>query len=688
MNDTALGFGEFAIGLAWLALTLGLVTAITAVLLRRRCAGLPPRAAVCAGWIIGFAVLVVVHVVPAAVGVLSRPAVLIAAGICLGAALLVSPAPRMPRAEPEPPTRDTTASWVIAGLAVGAFLVWLAAAASGRVLNPVDGTDVATQNLPLIANWIDTGSFWNVNEFSPLVTHGSYPHNSVVAFLALVLPWDSDFAVRLLGYALLPLTAFTAFALARELGAPRATAATLGVAGTAVPVLGFATVQLTMPDVVLFPSFLGAVFFLVRHHRTGATADLVLAGVGLGLAFGAKWYGVSDVAVVLVVWAIASLVAGRAVAAVARQAAALVGLIVAFGGIWLVRNWVEYGNPLYPLDVSPLGIELWAAPPDPVRERAGESLVGALGDPGMFASHLLPVLRDSLGFVGLALAIGAAVVAGWVLLRRRARAASWRDGATAAVAVAALAVLAAYVVTPYTAGPEGSTTLASINARYALPGLLLAAAACAAAAGWSARARWVIESVALVVLLDALSRSASVTLGRVAIAAIVVAGVAGIVYVARDRAVRAFHGHRAPALAGALALLAIVALVGGYRGQQRYAENRLAQDPTFAAVIQRAPPGSTIATAGLWEPDGPPPTLAMLGPKMQNEVSYLGPVVDSQLRRYSSAEELERAVREGGFDLIIAGNAPAPESKWLRDMDLPVLASSARFTLYAAGEAS
>lgn len=683
MNETSLAFGDYLAGLAWLLTTLGLVAAVTALVMRRRFAGLPRHAACCAAWIIGFGALIVVHVVPAAIGVLSRPAVLAAAALCLGLALLVPRGSRMPLEERESEPRSPGVSWAIAALATGAFAAWLLAAASGRALNPIDGTDVAIQNLPLIANWIGSGSIWEVNEFAPFVTHGSYPHNSIVAMLALVLPWESDFAVRLLGFALLPLVPASVYALARELGAARAAAITFGIAGASVPVLGFATVQLTMPDVVLFPSLLAGVLFLVRHQRTGATADLVLGGLGLGLAFGSKWYGVSDVAIVVVVWAIASLLAGRALRAVVRQGAALAGLIAAFGGVWLVRNWVEYGNPLYPLDVAPFGIRIWDAPPDPVREQAGQSLAGALRHPSDFADTLLPVLRDSLGYAGLALTIGAVAVALWFLARRRQRSTPWRNGATAAVAVAALGMVAAYVITPYTAGPEGSTTLAFINSRYALPGLLLAAAACAAAVGGSPRTRSLAELVALGVIVDGLVNSASADAGRVMVAAGILTALAAGAWAGRATLARAWSGHRRGVVAVAAALAATAAVVGGARLEQRYAENRLAQDPTFAAVIEHAPAGSAIATAGLWDRSGPPPTLAMLGPRMQNEVSYLGPIVDAQLRRYESGEDFERAVVDGSYDLIIAGNAASPEARWLRELGLPVIARSERFTLYA-----
>ncbi len=261
-----------------------------------------------------------------------------------------------------------------------------------------------------------------------------------------------------------------------------------------------------MPDAVLFSAFATGLAFLARHRRTAATADLVLAGLALGVAFGTKWYGVSSVIVVLTVWAATRLLAGVGWRDVGRQSAVLVGLVAAAGGVWLLRNLALSANPVFPLDVAPLGVTVFPGPPDPLRELVGFTIAGYFDQPDVWADYLYDQYRAAAALPAIVFAAGALAAVGVLLLRARLRLPRGEH----AVALTALALIglltAVYSLTPYSAlGPQDRPTFAGANVRYLVPAMIVAAALGAWASGRLGRAGpLVLSAVGLVAVLDGL----------------------------------------------------------------------------------------------------------------------------------------------------------------------------------------
>ncbi len=664
---------DYIVGAAWWASTTAAVAGAAWLVVRARLSHLWPVARAVALAVVFLTGLVAVHVIPGALGLLTRPAVLLLALVVLAGATRVRPVRREPEPEPEPVAADSAASWVLAATGVLALAGFVVAAASERVTHHVDHIDMATWDLPMIAQWMQSRSLWGVHEFVPLFTHGSYPHNGDVVLLSAMLPWQSDFAVRWVAYAMLALAGLALYHLARELRAPRAAAALLAAALLAMPAVTVTALDYAMPDTLLIPAFAAGVAFLVRHVRTGARSDLVLAGLALGLAFGSKWYGVSAVAVTALVWAGARLAARRPAGDVAREGGILVGVVLAVGGFWLLRDLVSYGDPLYPVRV-PL---LFDPPPDPLRARLGFTLAHYLGDPSVLRHAVLPQLRSSLGLSALIAMVAAlaTMVAGALRLRR---APGRREAIRLAIAVAALLVAAAYAVTPYSAlGPAGDPLLLAANARYAVPAVVLGLALAASVAVRRPALRLGIEVLALAAVAQGLHNGPAVSAGRTVAAAAGLAAIAAVTVVARRTAPR---WAIAPGLAGLL----VVAGAGGWVAQRRFADGRYANtDPVFSWIQARAPQDARIGVAGAWTDRGISPVLPAFGPRLRNRVDYVGAVREGQLRRLPAGRWVHE-VR--GDDLLLVGRAQAgrdPDERRAQRAGLRTVATSDRLVLFA-----
>jgi hypothetical protein len=631
----------YATGLVWLAATAGVLAAGTRALLRGRLAALEGSARAAGAVVVFTAGLVAAHVVPLALGVLARGTVL-AAACALALLVLALPARAAALAPPLPREPSTRLAAAIAGVAVAAVAAaWLVALARSAA-HPVTALDASTFHLPNVARWIQHGTLWRIDQFVPGLAQGDYPQNGDVVSLAAVLPWRDAFAARLETGAAYAVTGVCVYALAREAGARAAGAALAGALVLAVPIVAIASVRNVMPDAVMYATFAAGLTFLLRHVRGRATADLVLAGVGLGLSFGTKWYAVSAVALVVAVWALGRLVARERLARVARDAALVAVLVAAAGGIWLVRNLVESGDPAFPQAIAPFGITLFGAPPDPIRALAGFRVADYLFDGGVWNDYLLPAYRAFLGAPAALLLAGplAALAVG----RRRI------PPRVAGLVVLAAALAIAYVLTPYSAfGPQGRPLFTGANSRYLVPALIVGAAAGAWALERLGRLRVAAELAALAAVVLGLRRGYDVPVG-----AVVAVGAALLAVVALGRTVRA-----PLALGAALALVAVA--LAGARVKERFdARGYHGADPTVDWVLDRAPAGTRIALAGTFDPSAIAPVLPMFGPRLANDVRYAGPWVRHRLEQYATARPFTSALRQGGYQLLLVGRGAPP----------------------------
>ncbi len=301
--------------------TLMCVLAAAWLITDRRLAHLRGAIRILAMATLGTAILVAVHVLPAAVYLLSREAVLAAAVLTLVGAWRLAPVGAVePSGFPEPSANDKgVASRALAAVGVGGCSVWLLVVVWQYRYHAPAGIDTLSFHLPSVAGWVQSGTIWQVDNFIPDLFFGNYPNNGDVVLLATLLPWRNDFLTHFAVVPFIPLMALACYCVAREMRAPATVAALLGVAVTSIPVVVEPALRNALPDAIMFTTFAAGLAFLLRYRRSGANSDLVLAGVGLGLAFGTKWYGVSSVLVVVAVWATARWRSGIRISAVTRE---------------------------------------------------------------------------------------------------------------------------------------------------------------------------------------------------------------------------------------------------------------------------------------------------------------------------------------------------------------------------------
>ncbi len=666
---------DFLAGTALFAVMLAAVVAATALVVRRRLAHLDRLELGLASVVVGTGVLVAVHLVPLMLGILTRGTVLAAAALAVGLAALVRPA--FAFAPPErnaPPPNSRPASWAMAGVAA-AFAAIAALADLGRWAgDELVGVDPLTFHLPNVGRWIQLHSMWQIDQFVPLLAHGNYPNNGDVVLLSTVLPWHNDFLVRLPITFYLVTTAIAVFAVARELRAPLAASVLAGAVVVSLPVVGIATIPRALPDSLMWTTFACGVLFLLRHARTSRRSDLALAGIALGIAAGTKWYGVSSVAVVVVIWLGARLLRGRAAGrgAVVRDTVLVGGLSLLGVLPWLARNLALSDNPVFPLKVAPFGVTIFDAPPDVIRDAVGFTIADYAGDGGVLwqlAGEIVEGLGVAPILCGLALAVA-------VVLARRAR-----DGRVLALTAGAIALGLLYTITPATAlGVKGDPSLAHANTRYAVPALIIAVPAAAWVAGRLPRLAGLAFEAALTVgaLLGAyrgyeVSGMRDVVLATFGLALLAVAG--RLLYRLRERRLVLVAAALAAALAG---------LAAAHRIEDRINGGRyLGIDRGVDALLKIAPADQRIALAGDWSVAGLSPVWPAFGTRIDNDVQFVGEFRRGFLTPYRTAARFQAALQRGRYDVLVVGRGffppqSTPEQEWAMQAGWRTVALSPR----------
>jgi hypothetical protein len=670
-----MSLADYLIGVAYFAGAVGGVAFAAAVIVRRR---LPraigaPRALATA--IVFTALLIAAHLIPLAVGALSRPAVVISSLLIGVAATRISPSGGGPVAAPPPAlVASGPVSWSLAAIAAGILTAYVIGILVRYATVSPTGSDFTVFHLPGVARWLQIGSAWRNNALIPDYPVGAYPNNGDVVFLAAVLPWRNDAFVRLTNFPFLALAGISVYAIAQELRAPRAAAVLFGAVVVATESVLVTALDRVKPETLMLAMLGAGVLFLLRHRRTGRTAELVLAGTGLGLAFGARWEGVMAVAVILIVFTAGAALAGQRPRLVVRSLAILASMILATGGFWLVRNVVVTGDPVFPVKVAAFGVTLFDAPFDPVRAHYDHTIAEYLTNGRVLSRSILPDWRIAFGVAGVLLAAGLALALTLAIRCEDARvrplggepACAQRTHAPVrALAIAAVGIFALYTVTP--AGAQGflDAPFAGIvqeNARWAAPALLLAATVTAWCAGRLGRWGLLLEAAGVVAVVDGIAHGLRLTPGYWGIGALAAAGAGGAVAIARRRRrPRAAPLIRATVLPAVAACAAACVIVGGELDQRRFNAKRYGRiDPTIDWVHAHAPSHRRVGIAGEFGGALGPQLLSMFGPRFGNSVAYVGPWDGGFLREYRAGGALTAALRRGRYDLVLVGRGLSP----------------------------
>ena len=296
--------------------------------------------AACDAALLGYAVQYVAVAGPGVLGLL-RPGVVVAVAVALSIGMWTAAGAKRPSRQPWP--------WLPLGVGLFAAAVVVGYAWNQADL-PVVSNDALTYHFPAAAQWLQQGRlatfptwFFNpANGYSPLA--GS----TFVAWL--IVPFGSDVLARFVQVPALLCVGLGVYRLGRQLSAGAWAAA--AVAAAAVLCRPLFTAALMGKDDLFVAFAFVATLVALSPERSGERFGPARVGLSLGLLLATKYTALLAVPMLL-----PALRRPRR----PRRWVTAAAVAAAVAGPWYVRNAVATGNPLFPLDASPLFRGLFTA---------------------------------------------------------------------------------------------------------------------------------------------------------------------------------------------------------------------------------------------------------------------------------------------------------------------------------------
>ena len=235
-----------------------------------------------------------------------------------------------------------------------AWLIFL-----GYLLPPYAWDDLY-YHLTAVATWLQAGRI----VLSPYTLWANvYPMNTELLFTWVMLLSGSDLLVELTQLPFALAGGLAVYALGRETGLQQANSAVAACLFFLTPIV-LVQSKTCYVDVAFAAMFLAAFYFAYRYCHCQRRIYLLLAALAGGLTLGMKASAAPYVVIVFVLLLAGSWRASRWAARPCRypltfSLAVFALALLLLGSFWYLRNWLAYGNPLFPFTFKILGYTLW-----------------------------------------------------------------------------------------------------------------------------------------------------------------------------------------------------------------------------------------------------------------------------------------------------------------------------------------
>ena len=269
-----------------------------------------------------------------------------------------------------------------------------------NLVNPPFGWDSLNYHFTFPVEWLKHGNLQNPITINDDLAPSYYPINGSLIYLSLILPLKNVFLADLGQLPFFALSFLALYGLCRRLRIGREFSFYAAGLFSLTPNY-FKQLEISYVDVMVCAWFLAGVYFWACFYRERRLRDVILFSLSLGMLIGTKTIALLYGGILFFIFLISLFKARNKFVPYLLLSASLIALI---GGYGYIRNFMDTGNPLYPMKVEFLGREIFKGVYDKsnysVRFISGDySLSKILFHEGMGAGAVLFIIPGLLYFL-------------------------------------------------------------------------------------------------------------------------------------------------------------------------------------------------------------------------------------------------------------------------------------------------
>lgn len=208
--------------------------------------------------------------------------------------------------------------------------------------------DTIAYHMPIVVEWIQAGSLWDIFYAvwgGPL---GYYPSNHELMLTWLVLPFGNDYIVNLANFAFVGVMIVVVYKILKEMGVSDFLAWLAGALVMVMPIF-LRQVGTGQVDILMALGVLIAWYYFLRVHKRKDGVLLIPLCLNLSIMLGAKYLSIIYIIPILVVFFFFYPHWRKSYKLWWLWFLAIMGTL---GSMWYWRNLILTGNPVFPADVN------------------------------------------------------------------------------------------------------------------------------------------------------------------------------------------------------------------------------------------------------------------------------------------------------------------------------------------------